>query len=193
MKKAKTIKKLKQKPVRKISLIISIIAGGVLLIGILAYQLLAPMVALVEKDIRQKRIESIYTRLDLNDNYRLERESILGEKIVYSWDKGRSYSSMKEYVRGANVDTTVNEVRAAIERAGFSYFEEPYPGSKYTQLHFKSDKNEYIRLTVSSKVRDDAIFNKQLMGVEPSAEYDLDANQGPSNVAIKVNLDDNNE
>jgi hypothetical protein len=80
-------------------------------------------------------------------------------------------------------------LRKSIEAAGFRYFEEPYPGSAFTELHFRSSKNEYIRLNVSSKPYDDATMGKNI-GV---AALSLDRNAAPSNVIIKVNLDDNNE
>lgn len=146
---------------------------------------------------RKSRILDIYKSLNLDSKkYQPESSNIFGDKRVYEWDNSRTYASSQTFERGANVDATVAELRKSIETAGFTYFEEPYPGSTYTQLHFKSAKGEYLRLTVSSKPRDDAIRNSVLMN--PSSELsknviEMDPNQGPSNVTIKVNLDDNNE
>ncbi len=144
--------------------------------------------------IREDRINAIFSSLKLSDQYMLQRESIFGEKVPYDWDKSRSHSSYRTYIRAANVDTTVTELKKSIEAAGFTYFNEPYPGSLQIQYHFKSQKNEYLRLYVSSKRRDDVIENRALMKL-PLTDEDLriDSNTGPSSISIRVNLDDNNE
>ena len=119
---------------------------------------------------------------------------MFGEKKVYTYDKGRSYSSSKTYIHADTVNATVTELKKSIADAGFKYISEPYPGSTFKELHFKSDKGEYLRLNVSSKLRDDAIQNTALMKKElTDAVLGIDANAGPANVTIKVNLDDNNE
>lgn len=149
----------------------------------------------INNGIRKNRILSIYSSLNLNsEKYIITSESIFGDKRVYNWDSSRSFSSVRKYVRGANVDVTVKELKAAIANAGFVFFEEPLPGSTSVQLHYKSQKNEYIRMSVSSKLRDDAFYNELHMGVTISPEtLAINPNAGPSNVTIKVNLDDNNE
>jgi hypothetical protein len=163
----------------------------ILVIGIATVLYLYPI---INNNLRENRIRAIYTSFHLSDTYIPTRDSIFGDKRVYSWDKGRSYSSSKQYYRGANVDVTVADVKKAITDAGFTYFEEPYPGATFTELHFKSAHNEYVRLTVSSKLRDDAIQNKTIMGAQPTAtDLATNPNAGPANVTIKVNLDDNNE
>lgn len=144
----------------------------------------------IENAERKARIVAIYDSLKLGSEYKVTQESVFGEKRVYDWDAGRSYSSSKNYERDADVDVTVAELRKSIEAAGFKFFDEPYAGSMHTQFHFKSDSKEYIRLTVSSKARDEAFHGK----TAPSeSDYAIDPNSGPSNVIIKVNLDDNNE
>jgi len=140
----------------------------------------------VGKD-RLSRINAIYDSLKLGSDFKLTESNVFGDKKIYEWDNGRTYSSVKNYEKCDDVNNTVNKLRSAIEAAGFKYFEEPYPGSSYTQLHFKSDKNEYIRMTVSSKVRDDAMM------ANSNNAYSMSPNNGPSNVILKVNLDDNNE
>lgn len=147
-------------------------------------------------DTRKDRIIAIYDSLKLDTSYQLINSSVFGEKRVYEWDAGRTFSSEKTYDRGSDVASTVAELRSKIESAGFTYFEEPYPGSTYIELHFKSSKNEYVRLNVQSKLRFDAMRNDALMNGGKSisqAVLDLDPNAGPSIVTIKVNLDDNNE
>jgi len=136
---------------------------------------------------RLDRINAIYNSLKLGSDFKLTNYDVFGNKKVYEWDAGRTFSSSKNFEKCANVDVTVNELRTAIEAAGFSYFEEPYPGSGFKELHFKSANNEYIRINVSSKVRDDAFRDNV------SNAYNINPNDGPSNVTVKVNLDDNNE
>lgn len=173
---------------------ITVISIGVLLIAAVVAASVWYITPKISNQVREDRIRAIYSSLNLGDEYILQDESIFGEKKIYEWDSSRSYSSWRTYIRAANVDQTVADLSRAITDAGFTYFEEPYPGSTYTQLHYKSDKNEYIRLTVSSKLRDDAFQNSILMSKEISEElFEIDPNAGPSNITIKVNLDDNNE
>jgi hypothetical protein len=147
---------------------------------------------------REKRINAIYSSLNLSDvskDYIAPvRENIFGERRVYEWDKSRTYSSEVEYVRAADVATTAAELDKAIKKAGYTYFEERYPGSLLKTPTYKSKNGEYIRVTVSSKTRDDALWNQMTMTDGVTDEFrNLDPNAGPSNVQIKVNLDDNNE
>jgi hypothetical protein len=143
-----------------------------------------------EVDARKNRILRIYSDLQLGADYKLTNQDISGEKRVYSWDSGRTYSSVRSYVRELDVDKTVAELRPKIEQAGFSLIGEPYPNAVDVELHFKSAKGEYVRLRVSSKPRDDAI--RQAAPNEPDYSK-LAYRDAPSNVQIKVNLDDNNE
>jgi hypothetical protein len=151
----------------------------------------APM-AQAEMDQRKQRILAIYDSLKLGAEYTQTDEEIFGEKRVYSWDNGRSFSSSRMYVRQADVNATVAELRPLIKQAGFSFVDEPYPGAVDVQLHFKSARGEYLRLTVSSKLRDDAVRKASAAKTEPDYNK-LPYRDAPSNVLIKVNLDDNNE
>jgi len=147
---------------------------------------------------RKERILNIYSSLNLDavsDDYMVPTSSnIFGERRIYEWDKGRTYSSQIDYVRKADVTTTANEIDKAIKDAGYSFYEDRYPGSLQKTPTYKSKNGEYIRVTVSSKLRDDALWNEMLMKENVSeATSNIDPNAGPSNVQIKVNLDDNNE
>jgi len=143
---------------------------------------------------RFDRISSIYGSLDLGDEYSVQTSNIFGDKRVYSWDKGRTYSSVVTYVHGDSVSNTVAALDTKIKAAGFKFIDEPYPGSAQTQYHYKSAKGEYLRLSVSSKPYDDAYFNASVIDATvPESVYAMDKNAGPANVTIKVNLDDNNE
>jgi hypothetical protein len=147
-----------------------------------------------QNDDRLDRINGIYTSLNLDGSYVLQDSNIFGDKRVYSYDKSRTTSSSVKYVRADTVSNTVADVDAKIKAAGYTFVDEPYAGSVYVQYHYKSAKGEYIRLTVSSKPYDDAVFNTFQMKKEFDSSLDsLDKNAGPSTVLVKVNLDDNNE
>ena len=143
---------------------------------------------------RLDRINGIYASLNVGDSYRLTHSNVFGDKRVYEWDAGRTYSSEIEYVHGDTVSNTVADLDQKIKAAGFVKFDEPYPGSTSIQYHYKSAKGEYVRLTVGSKPYNDAWANATAMKQEvPQSVYDMDKNAGPSQVILKVNLDDNNE
>lgn len=148
----------------------------------------------ISSQSRLQKINDIYTSLRLGDDYTLVNSDVFGDKRPYDWDSSRTYSSQKTYVRAETVSKTTDELRKKIESAGFKYLETPYPNAAYTMLIYKSDDGHYIRLNVSSKPHDDMIQNKILMGKNISeSDYASDTDAGPSNVTIKVNLDDNNE
>jgi len=147
-----------------------------------------------KSEARYNRIQDIYSSLKLDDSYRVERSSVFGDKRVYANDKSRTISSEMDYVHGDSVSNTVAKLDEKIKAAGFMFINEPYKGSTFTQYHYKSADGEYIRLSVSSKPYDDATTNAYVMDKDTTDIINtLDKNAGPSNVVIKVNLDDNNE
>ena len=154
----------------------------------------------VEIEQRLERITAIYDSLQLSsDEYIVQQADVFGDKRPYEWDEGRTYSSVVRYVHGDTLENTVTELDAAIKAAGFTFIDEPYPGSiGNVQYHYTSDEGAYVRLTVSSKQRLEAFQNATIMGElddETIEELNasIDPNAGPVNVTIKVNLDDNNE
>lgn len=165
----------------------------VVVLGLLA----ASYVATSQKNERLGKIQSVYSSLAIDEeSYRLVNANVFGDKRPYEWDTGRSYSSSKEYVHGDTVQNTFNELDAKIRDAGFTFIDEPYPGAVYKQYHYKSENGEYIRLSVSSKLYDDALFNASVMNEDITQAIDNASSyleKGPSTVLIKVNLDDNNE
>lgn len=144
---------------------------------------------------RLDRINGIYTSLKLDDTYVPQRSNVFGDKRVYPYDKGRTFSSEIDYLHADTVSNTVQALDAKIKAAGFKFIDEPYPGTAETQYHYKNDQGQYIRLTVSSKPYDDASQNAFLMDKNSVASLrdKYDTNAGPANIIIKVNLDDNNE
>jgi hypothetical protein len=185
VKSKKQMKPRKQKYQKSIYSIAIVLAAVSISIGIFFL-----VTDIIPSANRAARINNIYNSLAVGDDYTVVTSNIFGKKRVYEWDTNRSYSSSKTYAHDADVDATVANLRQKIEAAGFTYFEEPYPGSTYVQLHFKSEQNEYVRLTVSSKPRD-AALREDTSTSAPG--FSIDPNTGPSNVTIKVNLDDNNE
>lgn len=143
---------------------------------------------------RLARITSIYKSLNLGPDYQLQTSSIFGDKRVYSSDSGRTHASSQTYQRGAAVNVTAADLRKSIEAAGFAFYDKPNYGPQIIEEHFKSANNEYVRMSVTSKPRDDAFRDQMLMGnsSDLSAARAIDVNAGPSNVTIEVNLDDNN-
>ena len=154
------------------------------------------LIATHKNQERLDRIQTIYSSINLDDTYQVRDSSVFGDKRVYSYDKGRSQSSRVEYVHADTVSNTVADLDAKIKSAGFTFIDEPYPGGVGFQYHYKSAKGEYIRLNVTSKPYDDAVYNAFVMDKNSlGAVVDgfKDKNIGPSSVTIKVNLDDNNE
>jgi hypothetical protein len=152
----------------------------------------------VYNQIRKDRIVGIYNSLNLasiSQDYTVPtRTNVFGDRRVYDYDHSRTFSSEEDFIRKADVTTTTNELDKAIKAAGYTFFEDRYPGSTEKTPTYKSARGEYIRVTVTSKTRDDAFFNNVTSdGKVPASVFDIDPNVGPSNVTIKVNLDDNNE
>lgn len=166
-------------------------ATGVVLVivAVLAVKMIIPAAT---SAVRLSQINGIYASLHLGNDYPVTSEAVFGDKRVYSYDKGRTMSSQKNYIHDATVDTTVADLRHKIEAAGFSFVGEPYPGSSQTQLHFKSKNSHYIRMTVSSTRRDSAARTGD-MNILALYDQTHSPDEGPSAVIIKVNLDDNNE
>jgi len=148
----------------------------------------------VHNDMRLARINEIYASIPVPENIYFNDESIFGDKRVYENDAGRSFSSSRSFVVAKTVNETAAELDAAIKNAGYKLLDKAYPGSTSKEYHYKTDRGEYIRLNVSSKLRGDAASNELLMnGKFSDAFFKIDPNAGPSRVILKVNLDDNNE
>ena len=139
---------------------------------------------------RLDRITSIYTSLNLGDSYRVAASNLFGDKRVYSWDSGRTYSSSIEYGHNNTVSNTFADLKNKVEAAGFNYFETEYADSISQQYHFKNSRDEYVRAGVATKAWQEMLT----YGVPSQTDWqNTDNNAAPSYVTIKVNLDDNNE
>lgn len=181
---------LKHQKRHRIIIGLSIVVIAVL-VGLIFSLIIIPKIA---NDARLSRINAIYSSIKLPQNIYSETDMIFGDKRPYSYDASRSLSSSKTFVVAKTVADTFNEIDSAIKAAGYTAFEEAYPGSTSKEEHYKTSKNEYIRLNVSSKLRNDAASNEMLMTGKFSDDFfKIDPNAGPSTVILKVNLDDNNE
>lgn len=161
------------------------------LIGLVLSLIVIPKVV---NDTRLARINEIYASIPLPENTYFNDDTIFGDKRPYGYAPGRTFASGKSFVVAKTVNETTSELDATIRAAGYTFFEDAYPGSTSKEYHYKTDRGEYIRLNVSSKLRGDAASNEMLMNGKFSEDFfKIDPNVGPSRVTLKVNLDDNNE
>ena len=147
----------------------------------------------IHNDTRLARINDIYASIQLPENIYSDYENVFGDKRPYDYDSGRSASSVKSFVVAKTVTEAFDTIDTAIKAAGYTPFEEAYPGSVSKEYHYKTSKGEYIRLNVDSKLRTDAFQNEYWMTGKFDAAMKIDPNAGPARVTLKVNLDDNNE
>jgi len=161
------------------------------LLGIVFSLILLPGIS---NSIRLQRINQIYSSIKLPENTYFNTENIFGDKRPYSYDKNRTTSSVKTFVVAKTVNDTADLMDKSIKAAGYTFFEQLYPDSTSKEYHYKTSKNEYIRLNVTSKYRSDIGSDEVLMNGTFSEDFfKIDPNAGPSTVTLKVNLDDNNE
>ena len=171
------------------------IGVGIVIIAVLFGLVLSLLVIpKINNDIRLNRINEIYSSIQLPQNTYFNDATVFGDKRPHDYDSDRSTASVKTFVVAKTVNDTFAEIDSAIKAAGYTQFEEAYPGSTSKEFHYKTDRGEYIRLNVTSKLRGDAASNEILMNGKFSDEFfKIDPNAGPSRVTLKVNLDDNNE
>ena len=141
---------------------------------------------------RKQRITKIYENLKLGDGYRIDKVDIFGDKRPYDWDKSRSFSSSITYGHQASVSETFADLKKHIEGAGFTQIKGPNYGTTAParQDHYKSDKGEYMRVSIETKAWHDAMVYGTAYPAPKSPEM---TETGPVYATIKVNLDDNNE
>jgi hypothetical protein len=183
----KKIKKFFVKNKKKIILSTSIIA----IVAIIVAVFCVIMLPSINNDIRKDRIISIFNSLKLDDQkYIFHGEYVRGESMTLNWVINKNSVYSRSYTRNANVDTTVSEVRKAATSAGLIYVGEPYPNMIASHLFdYRTTRNEYIRIAISSKLRDDAFFNNPNMTQAEMIALDSEVNSAPTNVMIDVNLD----
>lgn len=141
---------------------------------------------------RFDKIDYIYSSLNLDDSYRMVDSDVFGDKRVYDWDDGRTFSSQKEFKRDADRSDTFDDLRERITTAGFDQISGPGYGDAARQDHYKSSEGEYIRVSIYTEALYLAMFSQDKTEYpKPGSTKQLET--GPVYVTIKVNLDDNNE
>lgn len=143
-----------------------------------------------ENTDRYDKIMGIYSKLDLDKSYRAVKSDVFGDKRVYSWDKGRSYSSSQVYARNATPADTAADLQKKIEAAGFQYVQTEYADSTNPVFEYRNKSGNWIRVSPESKFVYDAYTFGTTSASDPLVNH---KDEAPSYVTIKVNLDDNNE
>ncbi len=149
---------------------------------IITVTICAHIVPRVVENIRKDRAVSILNSLKLDSqNYIQGLSNIDGEN-------NRIYRSnddpfLRTYVRGANVDETVTELKNAISKTDFKIYK-TYDDSSFV---FKSPNNELLQISVSSMAYQEDFYNKFYMGLSTD-DITTSTNAGPSNVSIHIYL-----
>jgi hypothetical protein len=172
-----------------------VVSIGIFLVAVTSVVVIALLashsIASQQMGDRYNRIQNIYSSLKLDDSYNVETANVFGDKRTFNKDDKRTFSSEVVYIKAANVKETLADADAKIKASGFKFVKEPSPTSFAPIYDYKSDDGEYLRLRVSSKPYFDAVRNTLIMNSEYSEDLKtMDKNAGPSNVSIKVNLDD---
>lgn len=155
----------------------------------MSWYLIDRMIVSRANQTRYDHIAAIYTSFNLGDSYRIAASNVFGDKRVYSWDKGRTYSSSIEYGHNDTVRNTFADLEKKVEAAGFSFVQTEYADSVAQINEYKNSDGAYVRVSVETReVNDMSIY-----GAPASVSDISDTNAAPSYVTIKVNLDDNNE
>lgn len=167
-----------------------IIISSILIVALITISCLY-IVPAINSNIRKNRIITIMNSIKIDDQKCYFRGEYLRGKVMSldtTVSNGTTYT--RDYACNMKVDTTVAYIKSLASQAGLIYVNDPYPGSAVPTLDYKTTKNEYIRISMSSKLRDDAFYNRYNMGISTSTP-DLDemVNSGPTNVMFLLNLD----
>ena len=155
----------------------------------MSWYLVDRMVVARISQTRLDKITAVYTSLNLGDSYRIATSNVFGDKRVYDWDKGRTYSSSVEYGHNDTVLNTFADLKKKVEAAGFSYVQTEYAGSISQIDEYRNGDGVYVRVNAETK----EVQAMTTYGTPSSVSDISDTNAAPSYVTIKVNLDDNNE
>ena len=154
-----------------------------------SWYLIDRMVTSKVNQVRYDHISAIYTSLNLGDSYRVVNSNVFGDKRVYEWDKGRSFSSKIEYGHNDTVTNTFADLRKKIEAAGFTYVQSEYTGTVAQKDEYKNSDGAYVRVNVES----DDIHDMLVYGTPKRVADIANTDAAPSYVTVRVNLDDNND
>jgi len=166
-----------------------VLFGLLVLISLSTFALILSRQLIVANE-RRDHITSIYEHLHLDSSYRVQSADIIGPKIPYSWDSGRSFASSMTYTRNAGREETFADLDKRIKVAGFTKIAGPDYGEVAKQNHYVNSMGEYIRVSIETKAFHDAIAFRHGYP-KPGSPAQIET--GPVYVYIKVNIDDNNE
>lgn len=141
--------------------------------------------------VRLQQITAIYDSLQLSDDYHMDQMNLFGDKRMYGTNQpGRTFASSIVYGYNATPDDTRAELRKRAEAAGFTLVQTEYENSVQPIDEYRNNSGNYLRIGVMSRY----VHDKSLYGNYESSDSLMNhANEAPSYVTIKVNLDDNNE
>lgn len=143
------------------------------------------------EDPRGTRIAEVFRSLDLNDEYIYQTGENAAQQRAFKSDGHRDWTSFATYLRGASLDETMREVDQRATTAGFQFVRNAHEGSTgVTGAVYRSERNEYLYVTVSSKQRNDYLQDALLMQREASPDElaAIDVSEGPVEVLIKLDI-----
>ena len=148
------------------------------------------VVKVYSNQVRLQQIIAIYDNLKLEDTYKKQKVSIFGDKRTYDWDKSRTFASSVEYTGSSTPTDTRAAIRTKVKAAGYSFVQTEYEGSIQPIDEYKNTAGNWIRVAVMSQYVHDKFVHGDYDTNNPLINH---ANESPSYITLKVNLDDNNE
>ncbi|MEI7918440.1 MAG: hypothetical protein WCH58_03590 [Candidatus Saccharibacteria bacterium] len=197
---SKNLKKIIVKNKKKITSGVIIIS----VITIISLILCLHVLPAVTNNMRKERIISIFKSLKLDDQkYILMNEMGKDTATTMDWNISKDSSYTRTYVRQLEVNTTTIEINKLAIDAGWTYIGEPYtidpifhfnPNTTFAShsYNYKTNNNEYVKISTFSKLRMDALYNKPNMTQDELIKLDESINSAPTEMLISVNLDSNN-
>lgn len=143
------------------------------------------------EDPRGNRIAEVFQSLDLNNEYIYQTGENAAQQRAFKSDGHRDWTSFATYLRGASLDETMGELDQRATSAGFQFVRNAHEGSTgLTGAVYRSDRNEYLYVTISSKQRNDYLQNALLLQREANPEglAMIDASEGPVEVLVKLDI-----
>ena len=92
------------------------------------------------------------------------------------------------FVYNATVDQTADKIKSIAKNAGWTFKRDAYPEGAVREFHFKNDRGNYLIVELSSKLRDDNLYNADAMDQSDEAAINSDMNAGPTSVYVILNL-----
>jgi hypothetical protein len=172
---------------KKIILLSSI--STLIVVTLIALPFLAPN---IRNNLRKNQIISIIDNLKLEDNkYIFKSEFGFDDKTALNWALPKHSKYTRSLVRNTDGKTTIAELTTIAKNANLHYINNTNPNedSAVSVINYKTAKNEYVRFYISSKLREDMLYNKPSMTVAQFAESDAMINSAPTNVMVVINLD----